>query len=126
MKKMRKNIITKKKTGMESTITESTKNHEEKSKLKRNNKNKLRNKMEKIKDNIDEIDSGNKDEKNIKLKRKKKKQLRNKMENINDKNNFVPENRKKSNDNLKMSVLKEKYLPNLWHAQAWPHLPCRS
>ena len=35
------------------------------------------------------------------------------MENINDKNNFVPENRKKSNDNLKMSVLKEKYLPNL-------------
>jgi hypothetical protein len=35
----RKPIITKKETGMESTITESKKNHEEKSKLIRKNKN---------------------------------------------------------------------------------------
>ena len=33
---------------MESTITESKKNHEEKSKLIRKNKNQLRNKMDKI------------------------------------------------------------------------------
>ena len=76
-----------------------------------------------INNNIDEIDSGNKDEKNIKFKRNNtcKNKLRNKMDNINDtitdnklkstitestKNNFVPVNRKKSNDNLKMSVLK--------------------
>ena len=37
------------------TITESTKNHEEKSKLKRNNKNKLRNKMENINDTIKKL-----------------------------------------------------------------------
>lgn len=47
-KMTRKPIITKKETGMESTITESKKNHEEKSKLIRKNKNQLRNKMDKI------------------------------------------------------------------------------
>ena len=75
---------------MESTITESTKNHKEKSKLIRKNKNQLRNKMENINDTITET--------NLKS-----------TITESTKNNFVPENRKKSNDNLKMSVLKEKY-----------------